>query len=174
MKFVTRFFAVLLALVFTTSAWAQNNTLNNVELKTLTNEKVNLEDYIKENVEEGTVTFISFWATWCSPCKKELDNLMDIVPEWEDAGYKVEIIAVSVDNSRTTTKVAPMVEAKGWGDYYTVLCDPNNDSYQKLSFQSVPQSFLVDQEGNLVYSHSGYTDGDEVELEDKIIELFEH
>ena len=120
-----------LAISFSSSA--QNQQIPSVELKTLEGNKVDLQDYIKE----GEITFISFWATWCSPCKKELDNLMDLAPEWEEAGYKVNIIAVSMDNSRTASKVAGVVDAKGWTDYYTILCDPNNISYQKLSFQTV-------------------------------------
>ena len=64
-----------------------------------------------------------------------------------------------------------MVETKGWE--YTILSDANEDLKRALNFQTVPMTFLLDQEGKIVYTHSGYNPGDEFELEDKIKELSE-
>ena len=55
-------------------------TIPDAELKTLDGQKVSLNDYI----EEGKVTIINFWATWCAPCKKELDALAPVYPEWQE------------------------------------------------------------------------------------------
>jgi len=140
---------------------SQQRTLPDVEVKTLDGQKLS----IKEFAENKKITILSFWATWCSPCKKELDAIADIYPDWQEE-YDAELVAVTIDTQRALAKVKPMVEAKGWE--YIILSDANQDLRQALNFQTIPQTFLLDADGNIVYSHSGYVPGDEYELEDKI------
>ena len=167
MNRITNFLAVF-ALVFsfslTASAQEERAEMPDVELKTMDGQTVKLKDYIKE----GELTYVTFWATWCSPCKKELDDMIDLHEEWKTK-YNMNIVAVSVDDQRTTSKVKGTVDAKGWE--YQVLCDPNQLCYQKLNFQSVPQSFLIDKNGKIAQSHTGYKDGDLYELEKHLEEL---
>lgn len=131
------------------------------ELKTLEGQTVNIQDY----VAKGKPVVVSFWATWCSPCKKELDAISEIYPDWQEE-YGVELLAITIDNARGMAKVPGMVGSKGWE--YTVLSDSKQVLQQALNFQTIPQTFLLDGEGNIVYSHNGYNPGDEYELEDKI------
>ncbi len=133
-----------------------------IDLKDLSGETVN----IKETVSKGNLTVISFWATWCSPCKRELDAIVDIYPDWK-ADHGVEFIAITIDNVRGLAKVPGMVEAKGWE--YTILSDANQELQSALNFETVPQTFLIDGEGNIIYEHNGYNPGDEFELEDEIV-----
>lgn len=129
-----------------------------VDIKTLDGKTVNIQDY----TQQGKITVLSFWATWCSPCKKELDAIADLYPDWQEA-YDMQLIAVTIDTRRALAKVAPMVASKNWD--YTVLSDVNQQLMNALNFQAVPQTFLVDKEGKIVYSHTGYIAGDEYELE---------
>jgi len=152
--------SVVFALCLSTSFFAQNN-LPNVNVKDLKGKTVNIQDFAKN----GKITVISFWATWCSPCKKELDAIADIYPDWQEE-YGAEVVAITIDNARAMAKVPGMVETKKWD--YVILSDVNQDLQRALNFQSVPQTFLLDQEGNIVYTHTGYVSGDEYELEDKI------
>lgn len=140
--------------------FAQSNLPTN-QVKSMDGRNVTLQDYIKP----GAVTVISFWATWCAPCKKELDAIKDLYPEWEKL-YGVNLIAISTDDSRSAAKIKPMVEQKGWK--YTILNDSNQELQKALNFQAVPQTFLIDQSGKIVWTHSGYVAGDEFELEDQI------
>lgn len=139
--------------------------LPSIEIKTLEGQQVNIQDY----VNKGKPVVLSFWATWCAPCKKELDIISDMYPEWQDQG--VELIAITIDDARQLAKVPGMVASKGWE--YTVLSDSKQELQRALNFQTVPQTFLIDGEGNIVYAHSGYQPGDELELEDKIYALLE-
>ena len=146
------------------SAFTTNGPLSgipSVDIKTLEGKTVNIQDY----VGKGKITVISFWATWCSPCKKELDAISDIYGDWQ-SDYNMELLAITVDDSRSLTKVPAMIETKGWE--FTVLSDSKSDLRKALNFQAVPQTFLLDENGDIVYSHSGYTPGDEFELEEKI------
>ena len=154
---------VSIAVLFTAFAFSAvaQELLPDVNVTTLEGKSVSIREYIKP----GQITFISFWATWCSPCKKELENIMDLYPEWKEK-YNVEVIAVSIDDSRTASKVSPYIKAKKWP--YQVVLDGNEDLKRALNVQAVPYAFLLDQNGKIVYSHNGYVEGDEFELEDKI------
>ena len=66
---------------------------------------------------EGHPLIVSFWATWCKPCISELnafhDYYLDLDLE-EETGVKV--VAISIDDPRTMSKVAPFVAGQAW-DY---------------------------------------------------------
>ena len=155
-----KIFALFLFLGLGFSLMAQK-AVPSAEIKTLDGKTVNLQDYAKN----GKITVISLWATWCSPCKKELDAIAEIYPDWQEE-YDMELVAITIDTQRALAKVKPMVQSKGWE--YIILSDANNVLRNSLQFQSIPQTYLIDQEGNIVYTHTGYVPGDEYELEDKI------
>lgn len=134
-----------------------------ISLKSLDGKAVDIQKEFVKN----KLTVVSYWATWCSPCKKELDAIKELYPEWKKDG--IGLIAVTIDNAQQINKVKPMVQQKGWT--YQVLSDVNGESLRALSFQSVPQTFVVDAQGNIVYSHNGYNPGDEFELEKKLKSL---
>jgi peroxiredoxin len=64
------------------------------------------------------------------------------------------------------SKVRPILEQKGWP--FEILSDPNQELQQALNFQAIPQTFVVDLKGEIVYEHTGYQPGDEYELEEAI------
>lgn len=117
---------------------------------------------ISQFIDSTKITILNFWATWCSPCKKELDNLSTLYEEWIDK-YHVEIIAVSIDDARSITKVKPMVESRGWE--YKILLDKNEDLRRALNFQNVPYTFII-KDGVIRWTHSGYLEGDEWDMEE--------
>jgi len=155
-----KLFTLVFAVCITSTTFGQQN-LPDVNVKDLSGKTVNIQEFAKN----GKITVISFWATWCSPCKKELDAIADMYEEWQE-DYDMELVAVTIDNARALSKVPAMVETKGWD--YIVLSDAKQELQRALNFQSVPQTFLVNEAGEIVYSHSGYVAGDEYELEDKI------
>ena len=159
MKLV-KYLSAALMLCVSISLYAQKQ-VPDVQVKTLEGETVNLQDFAKN----GKITVISLWATWCSPCKKELDAIAEIYPDWVEE-YDMELVAITIDTRRALSKVRPMVETKGWE--YIILSDPNNQLRNALNFQTIPQTYLLNQAGEIVYTHNGYVPGDEYELEDKI------
>jgi len=139
-------------------------TVPSVTLTDVNGKKVDVADYSKS----GKITVLSFWATWCVPCKKELTNISDMYEEWQKK-YNVQIVAISIDDSRSTTKVKPYVDGQRWN--YEVLLDVNQDLKRALNIQSVPFTVVVDQNGKIIYTHSGYVDGDEYALEEELKKL---
>ena len=142
----------------------QTKALPSAKVKTLEGQTLDVQELGKT----GKITVISFWATWCSPCKKELDAIKDYYEEWQEK-YNMELVAISVDDPRTAAKVPAMVSQKGWK--YRILLDYNKEFSQAANVASVPFTIMLDAKGNVVYEHTGYAPGDELELEDRIKEL---
>jgi thiol-disulfide isomerase/thioredoxin len=160
MKRILLLATIALAVSITTFA-QDNKKLPAVTLNDVSGNKVDLSMLNKD----GKIIILDFWATWCVPCKKELTNIMDVYEDWQKL-YKVELVAISIDDARNTTKVKPMVDGLAWP--YLVLLDPNQDLKRVLGFQNVPYVLVADKEGNIVYQHTGYVEGDEFELEEQL------
>ncbi len=138
--------------------------LPSLSLNDMYGKKVDVAKYGKNE----KITVLSFWATWCSPCKKELNNISYLYEDWQD-DYDMELVAISIDDVRNTSKVKTYVDGQAWD--YDVLLDTNEDLKRMMNFQTVPYTVLIDQRGKIVYTHSGYVEGDEYILEDHIKEL---
>lgn len=135
-----------------------------VDIKTLDGKVVNTKSLINQD----KITIISFWATWCTPCKRELDAIHEMYGDWAET-YNVQLLAITIDDARGLTKVPALVKSKGWE--FSVLADSKQELMQTLNFQTIPQTFLLDKNGNIVYTHSGYNPGDEIKLEEEIKKL---
>ncbi|WP_083261200.1 TlpA family protein disulfide reductase [Crocinitomix algicola] len=119
---------------------------------------------------DGNPIIVSFWATWCKPCRLELNTIAE---EYDDLVDEtgVKLVAVSIDDERNKSKVRPVVDAAAWD--YEIWLDPNSDLKRAMGVNYPPQTFLLDGEGNIVYSHVGYVPGDEQKLYDEIYKLTE-
>lgn len=116
----------------------------------------------------GKPFIIDFFATWCKPCNRELKAISEVYEEWqEETGMK--LIAISIDQTQNIHKVKPLVDENGWT--YEVLLDPNGNFKRALGIQMIPYTLIIDGNGNIVYKHNGYIDGEEEGLIEKIKEL---
>ena len=146
----------------TLDAYAQS--IPSVKLKDLTG--ATIDTGALEN--DGNPIVICFWATWCSPCKRELNTYMDYYGDWqEETGVK--IVAVSIDDSRSTNRVSPYIMSSGWE--FEILLDPAGDFKRAMQVMNVPHTFLYNGMGELVWSHNNYADGDEEELYEELLKL---
>ena len=151
-----------LLVLFTASVTFAQNDVPDVALTTLEGGTTTLQKIS----EDGGVKIVSLWATWCVPCLKELDAINDVYADWQDE-TDVELIAVSVDDSRTVKRVKPLINGKSWD--YTILLDTNNDLKRALGASTVPLTIII-KDGKIVYRHSGYNPGAEDELYEKVQE----
>ena len=123
--------------------------LPQITLKSIDGKSVRL-DTISNNDKP---IIVSFFATWCKPCNRELS---------------VKLIAISIDQAQNVNKVKPLVDANGWK--YEVLLDPNGEVRRAVGAQMIPFVLVLDKNKNIVYKNSGYADGSEKELYEKVKE----
>ena len=117
----------------------------------------------RELLNERTPMIVSFWSTSCKPCIRELDAVYEALPDWlEEAKFRV--VAVSTDDSRLLAKAKSFAEGRGWGEDYILLFDKNQDFMRAMNVSVVPHVFVLDAKGKVVYSHTSYIPGNEVEL----------
>ena len=154
--------SILLAVCIGVSAMCQENLskrvipLPSVDVKTLDGNVFNTKD-IKN---DGKPVIICFFATWCKPCMAELKNISDEYEDWqEETGVK--IYAVSIDDTRSSSRVAPLVKGQGWD--YEFLLDENSDFKRAMNVGDIPHTFVLDGEGNIVWQHASYAPGVEQE-----------
>ncbi len=160
----TSFFKTLaLLLMFSSVALAQDK-IPNIQLKDLSGNMIDANQL--EN--EGKPMIISFWATWCKPCVRELNAVNDQYIDWQDE-TGVKLIAVSVDDSRNSSRVKPFVTSQGWE--YEVYLDENQELKRALNVNNIPHTFLVDGNGEIVWQHNGYMTGDEDHLYELVQKL---
>jgi peroxiredoxin len=140
------------------------NQMPNIELNAISGESVNLSTDFNE-IDKLYV--FSFWATWCAPCINELEAIHKKYATWKES-LNVEIIAVSIDDSKTQKRVKPFLKGKGWT--YNVLLDSNQELKRALSIVNVPYTIVV-KNSKIVYVSNGYSQGSEEELFNKLKEL---
>jgi peroxiredoxin len=154
---------IIFLLFFTSLVYAQKQ-MPNIELNSISGETINVSTQFKE---KDKLYVFSFWATWCAPCINELEAIHKKYASWKEA-LNVEIIAVSIDDSKTQKRVKPFLNGKGWT--YNVLMDSNQELKRALSIVNVPYTIVV-KNSKIVFVSNGYSQGSEEELYQKLKEL---
>ena len=135
-----------------------------VDIQTLDGAVFNTKDI----QNDGKPVIISLWATWCKPCIAELLAIADEYEDWvEETGVK--LYAISIDDAKTSARVAPFVNGKGWE--YTVLLDVNSDFKRAMNVNDVPYMCILNGDGEIVWQHTSYAPGSEEEVYEVIKSL---
>ena len=156
-KNMRKIILILIVIISNSTLYAQKN-IPNVQIKSLKGENVNTIDLFNDE----NLVIISFWATWCKPCIKELEAYNENIQEWT-AETGVKLTAISVDNARSMSNVAPFVNGRGWANIQFYL-DPNEEFKRAMNVINVPHTILLDSNGNILWQHTSYSEGDEYEL----------
>lgn len=160
----TKFFPVAFALCFAlmaVPASAQKLSTITALLATPTGQKTSVA-----KLGEGKVTVVSFWATWCKPCKEEMKAMQPIYDKMKD---DISYVAISIDNTKTMAKVAPYIKSQGYT--FPVLLDPNSEVFRSLNGDNVPYTLIFNADGSLHSKHNGYFEGDADKLSKELQEL---
>ena len=96
---------------------------------------VNLKDY------SGSFILLNFWATWCSPCLKEM-------PDFEEAYHKIgqeKLVVLAIGMGEDTKKISKFTEKYGFS--YPLVADPNLVITNLYGVKNIPVTYLIDPEG---------------------------
>ena len=121
-----------------------NDAAPDFTLYTLDGDEVKLSDYL------GKVVILDFWATWCSPCRKGIPDLISIQDEYKD---DLVVIGISFDKPGTQDQLIPFIES--YGINYPIVLGNIEVSAAYGNIQAIPTSFIIDQEGNIINKHIG-------------------
>ncbi len=124
---------------------------------------------LKENLNHDA-TIITFWATWCLPCQKEHPALQKMKEKLKDRD--IQVLAISTDSPRSLAKVKKYVRAHKYD--FVFLLDPSGEFSRELLVTDIPYTMVLDKNGKVVYTHSGYRKGDEVHLEKELNKLWKN
>ena len=140
-------------------SFGQEKNLPQVNLKDMKNKTQSLSKLVK-----GKVTLINFWATYCVHCRKEMKHLNRISKTYAD--QNVQVIGISIDDSRTVGRVKSMVKSQKLE--YTILLDTEQKLYKNFNTSAMPFSLLINADGKILWEHTGYLPGDEAQMEIEI------
>ena len=106
----------------------------------------------------GKVIFVNFWATWCSPCRMEMQDIQDLYQEYAARGDETEVVFLSVampgiGGEGTKEEVIRFMEENGYT--YLVLMDETGEVSAMFGIRAYPTTYMIDREGK-VY---GYVSG---------------
>ena len=159
-----RIFLPALLLLFVAAGLRAQNTFPTPELVTIDQQPAALGDY----VGNGKPAVIAVWATWCQPCHMELDHMKSYLDKWENE-YGANVVAVSVDQRHMVRRIAPLVQRKGW--QYDILVDTDGQLQSRLGFRSIPTMYIVDGNGKIVKTFTGYQSGREAQVDQLLSRL---
>lgn len=140
--------------VSSTDSTNQNNSDNNnqsakkaqaidFKLKDLNGNELSLSSL------KGKKVFLNFWATWCPPCKSEMPEIEKLYEETKDSN----LIIVAVEIGEPLNTVKPFIDSNKYK--FKVLLDSDNSVADKYKINSIPTSYFIDTEGNIISEHLG-------------------
>lgn len=138
-----------------------------IDLKT-TEGKIIKSSELLQN--DGKPVVLCFWLTTCYPCRLELKAINEVYPQWEkETGVK--LVAISTDFKKNYDNFVKRVNESNWS--FEAYNDVNREFRYAMpgALNGLPQTFLLDGEGNIVYHKRKYRSGDEHALFEKIKEL---
>lgn len=144
----------------------QPNFPHDIELKTADGKVVNSKEILKPN---GKPVVLLFWLTTCFPCKMEMQAIQKEFPKWKEK-VDFDLYAISTDFEKNYDNFAKMVDEKNWP--WPAYNDVNREFRQVMpgGLNGLPQSFVLDKNGNITYHKRKYRPGDELVLYQKIRE----
>lgn len=95
---------------------------------------------------------VSFWASWCGPCKLEMPNLIKFYKTNHNPSSDFEILAISIDED--TKDAADFAAAQKLN--FPVLLDPKQRVAKSYEVEGIPTLFVIDKTGKIIYGHQGF------------------
>ncbi|WP_106830983.1 TlpA family protein disulfide reductase [Parabacteroides pacaensis] len=121
------------------------------------------------NSEElkGKVVLITFFATWCPPCQKELPEIEKYI--WQKYKNNKDFRLLVIGREHNEDELTKYNEKKGFT--FPLYPDKNRKIFGAFAQNLIPRNYLINKEGEVVYASKGYTPEDFAGLQKKLAEL---
>ncbi len=129
-----------------------------LKLEDLKGEVLDLKDF------EGKVVLVQFWATYCTPCRKEMPSMNNLIKKLEDSKTPFKILAVNM--GETKEEVEKFVEEVK--PEFTILMDTKGENVQAWNVFAAPSNFVIGPKGKIQYTLFGGVDWDSDEIVNKV------
>ncbi len=149
----------IFAIFMANNSYAGKKKAFDFTLNDLNNNPVSM----KSLLGKGPV-YIAFWATWCKPCKNELEIVSKIYDEYKDRGF--QLVGINEDAGHSLGKVKSFVKSQKWN--FPILLDKNEKVKRDYKAFGLPYSVILDAEGNIIHTAYGFRPGDEVKVKELI------
>jgi len=150
-----KFTLLLLALVFTTTLWAEEKegtltkkgqTAPDITVTTIDGKAFKLSEM------KGKVVLVNFFATWCGPCMKELPELeKQLWPRFKDKNFTM----VSIGRQHSITEMKKFQAEKSFS--FPIAADPDRVAYAKYAEKYIPRNYIIDKEGKIIFQAKGFS-----------------
>jgi thiol-disulfide isomerase/thioredoxin len=114
---------------------------------------------------KGHVVYLDFWASWCGPCRQSFPWMNEMTNKYKEQGLVV--LAINLDNHRAKAdSFLQHMPADFAVDY-----DPDGNIALEYDLKGMPSSFIIDQDGELISSHQGFSPKTKTQIESEIVDL---
>jgi cytochrome c biogenesis protein CcmG, thiol:disulfide interchange protein DsbE len=152
---------IMLVLLVTVQLFAAEKATD-FKLENIEGKQVKLSDFQKEGL-----VILDFWATWCVPCKKSLPKMNELHEKYEN----VNVVTICTDKPRKKSEAISHVKSNKFK--FHTLFDSKKVVQKQFNVSNIPYALVIDQDGTILYEHTGYKRGDEKHYEDVIVEWLE-
>lgn len=138
------------------SAFAEDRVYGLASVGSFTTTDVQGNTVTQDIFAEYDLTLVNIFATWCSPCVQEMPELEKLRQEYADRGIRLGVIAVVLDAKTAsgidadTVALANRLQERSGAQFPFLIPDETDMNGRLTGIQSVPESFFVDSQGNIV------------------------
>jgi len=112
----------------------------------------------------GKVTMVSFWATWCPPCRRELPSMQRLWEQLRAQDFAMYAINIGEDEEA----IFPFILSTGVELTFPILLDTKSEAIKQWPVIAIPTTFVLDRDGRIVYRAVGGREWDDPGLVEKI------
>jgi peroxiredoxin/outer membrane lipoprotein-sorting protein len=100
---------------------------------------------------QGKPVLVSFWATWCAPCREQMPKIQEVQRAFADKG----LVVLAINDGESADTARKYIDEHKYT--FRVLLDRDKAVAGKLSVSAIPALFLIDRDGNIRAQYTGYS-----------------
>ena len=156
---------VFVLILTSTNQFFAQSEIPEMQLQSIEGSRISTQEVF----DKGQPILLVFWATWCNHTSVGLTDIQDeYLDDWRD-NFDLKIVAVSVDDSKTSNRAVTVANSSGWD--FDVFLDVNGDFKRAMGVNTAPHVVLLNAEGKVVWQQPKYLSGDEEIIQEKLEEL---